>query len=167
MNIFFDTEFWTYDNRIELISIGCVRADGAQFYREIAEFDWDRVPADDWLQKNVRPHLRDKHALQPRATVARDLAEFAGTRPQFWAYYASYDYACLCMLFGGMLNLPTGWSKFVMDVKQYQQVVDPGLILPKQYTIEHHALQDAVWTKKAFEAVEKRHLERTASIQNI
>jgi hypothetical protein len=44
-------------NAVQLISIGAVREDGAEFYAENAGFDWSNVPDDHWLQENVRPHL--------------------------------------------------------------------------------------------------------------
>lgn len=72
MKIFLDTEFYEFQpernrvtplnrmpgaNAVQLISIGAVREDGAEFYAENADFDWDFVPRDHWLQDNVRPHL--------------------------------------------------------------------------------------------------------------
>lgn len=63
MKIFLDTEFYEHGNRnhgyitVELISLGAVREDGAEFYAENSEFDWNNVPEDHWLQDNVKPHL--------------------------------------------------------------------------------------------------------------
>ena len=164
MKIFFDTEFYTRENKIDLISIRLVRDDGAMLYLENGGFNWSEVPDDDWLQTNVVPHLAKANDLVSTEVLRRRLINFTrDIKPEFWAYYASYDWAALCMLFGGMLNLPANWPKYVMDVKQYQQTIDPDLTLPKAYQIEHHALQDAMWTKKAFHAVRERAVEMRAA----
>ena len=78
MKIFIDTEYYEFHptkfrrepgmftgqshpvpgaNAVQLISLGAVREDGAEFYAENADFNWNNVPEDHWLQENVRPHL--------------------------------------------------------------------------------------------------------------
>jgi hypothetical protein len=65
VKVFIDTEFWERPlssmgagtHSVQLISLGAVREDGAEFYVENADFDWNNVPEDHWLQDNVRPHL--------------------------------------------------------------------------------------------------------------
>ena len=148
MNIFFDTEFIEDGKTIDLISIGAVREDGYRFYAENAECDRSR--ASEWVRKNVFPHLVGGDRLMTRAKIAEDIVYFVRDDPEFWAYYADYDWVVLCQLFGTMLDLPIGWPKFCLDVKQLcLSLGNPRL--PKQIGIEHNALGDAVWVKGAWE----------------
>jgi 3' exoribonuclease, RNase T-like len=146
MRFWFDTEFYEDGRTIELISIGIVAEDGREYYAETpgAEF---LSGSTDWLKENVKPHLKGKaHA---RTRIARDILEFAGEKPEFWAYYADYDWVALCQLYGRMIDLPKGWPMFCRDVKQFADVLgNPAL--PQQTTAEHHALADARWTKDAW-----------------
>lgn len=70
-------------------------------------------------------------------------------KPEFWAYYADYDWVALCQIFGTMMDLPEEWPMYCRDVKQLcDSVGNPSL--PKQEITEHHALNDARWTKQAW-----------------
>lgn len=153
MKIWFDTEFIEDGKTIELISIGMVREDGATLYAESADCDLSR--ADDWVQKNVIAHLNGGPSEFYRHEIAEKVVKFAGEKPEFWAYYADYDWVVLCQLFGRMIDLPKGWPMFCRDVKQL--AVDLGSPkLPEQSSIEHHALADAIWTKEAWEFLAKK-----------
>jgi len=146
MRIWFDTEFIEDGRTIDLISIGMVREDGATFYAECAECDLGR--ADDWVRENVFPHLKGRKTQ--RAEIAKEIIKFAGEKPEFWAYYADYDWVALCQLYGRMIDLPKGWPMFCRDLKQ--MAVERGNPeLPKQEMGEHDALADAKWNKLAFE----------------
>jgi hypothetical protein len=57
--IFWDTEFTGLHQKTTLISIGLISEDGAQFYAEFDDYDWDQV--DSWLQENVIRHLLGKN----------------------------------------------------------------------------------------------------------
>jgi hypothetical protein len=150
MKIWFDTEFIEDGKTIELLSIGMVRGDGETYYAEPAETDRSR--ADDWVKTNVITHLCGP--VKPRQQIAREIVEFAGNDPEFWAYYASYDWVVLCQLYGRMIDLPGTWPMFCRDLKQY--CMDRGNPkLPEQTSTEHHALADAIWTKEAWEYVWK------------
>jgi hypothetical protein len=143
VRIYFDTEFIEDGRTIDLLSIGLVRADGATYYAEPAETD--RTLASPWVQENVLPHLTGP--VRPRAQIAADLIGFVGPDPEFWAWYADYDWVALCQLHGTMMDLPDGWPMYCRDFKQ---VVDEQRIggLPVATTDdgpEHHALADARW----------------------
>lgn len=151
--IWFDTEFIEDGRTIELLSIGAVRDDGAMFYAEVEETDHSL--ASDWVKANVLPHMTGGPARQPKRWIAESLRNFAGERPEFWAYYGSYDWVALCQLYGTMMDLPAGWPKFCRDVKQLcVSLGDPKL--PEQEQSEHHALADARWTRKAWEFLAQR-----------
>lgn len=146
MKIWFDTEFIEDGRTIDLISIGMVREDGTSYYAECLECDLSS--ASSWVRENVMPHLNG--FAVPRARIASELIAFAGDSPEFWAYYADYDWVALCQLFGTMMDLPKGWPMYCRDVKQLcDSLGNPKL--PKQSSREHHALADAVWTRDAWE----------------
>lgn len=148
MRIWFDTEFIEDGKTIDLISIGMVREDGATFYAENSECDIGQ--ASQWVNQNVLPHLKGGQARWTRKDMAEYILAFAGEKPEFWAYYADYDWVVLCQLFGTMMDLPKGWPMYCRDVKQFCD--DRGNPeLPKQVSQEHNALADAIWTKEAWE----------------
>jgi hypothetical protein len=146
MRFWFDTEFIEDGKTIELLSIGIVAEDGREYYAEPEEAVRHFSRADPWVQDNVLVHLTGDR--KPRAQIAAEIVEFCGARPEFWAYYADYDWVALCQLHGRMIDLPKGWPMFCRDVKQF--CVDLGNPdLPKQTSTEHHALADARWTRDA------------------
>jgi hypothetical protein len=139
MMIWFDTEFIEDGKTIDLLSIGMVRDDGWRYYAEPAEADLSR--ASDWVKANVLPHLSGKKT--PRADIAKQIIEFAGEAPEFWAYYADYDWVALCQLFGTMMDLPKGWPMYCRDIKQLCDDLGNPTLPPNRGT-EHNALADAV-----------------------
>ncbi len=82
MKIWFDTEFIEDGSTIDLISIGMVREDGRSLYFQNDACDLNR--ASTWVKENVFPSLSREWV--PRATIARNVREFAGDKPEFWAY---------------------------------------------------------------------------------
>lgn len=150
MKIWFDTEFIEDGTTIDLLSIGLIRADGRTYYAESRDADKSR--ACDWVKENVFPHLGG--SLKSRATIAREILEFVGPNPEFWAYFASYDWVALCQLYGRMVDLPKGWPMFCRDLQQLR--VEKNIQeLPPNEGNAHNALDDAIWTKKAYEYVMK------------
>lgn len=158
MKIWFDTEFIEDGKTIDLISIGVVREDGAAYYAHSAEYDVGK--ASQWVRENVLPHVADTAPIS-RAQIAADIVDFVGEKPEFWAYYADYDWVVLCQLYGTMMDLPKGWPMFCRDVKQL--AVETGNPeLPPQNSAEHHALADAQWTRSAWEYImgERENMHR-------
>lgn len=92
-------------------------------------------------------------------------------KPEFYAYYADYDWVVFCSLFGTMMDLPKGFPMYCNDLKQTydeKQIIydernkpnnmkDGGRIArlkefsdyPKQEN-EHDALADAKWSYKLY-----------------
>lgn len=113
----------------------------------------------------VRPH----HALEPDncrspcrhcfATLSLSPNSALGgcpavPEPEFWAYYADYDWVAVCQLYGRMIDLPKGWPMFCNDVNQWRRQL--GLTreaLPPDPEDEHHALADAEWCMRAHAAL--------------
>lgn len=169
MKYFFDTEFIEDGKTIDLLSIGIISEDGREFYAESSEADWSK--ANDWVKENVLPHMLSYRKLEggftracdavSRATIRQAVMEFCDPekygKPEFWAYYADYDWVTFCQLFGTMMDLPKGFPMYCRDIKQLcDSMGNPKL--PEQSTAEHHALADAKWNKEAYDFLNNRQL---------
>ena len=150
MKIWFDTEFIDDGKYIELISIGMIDENGRTYYAENEECDLNRVC--EWVQKNVVPHLTGPK--KSRKEISEDIFRFAGANPEFWGYYADYDWVIMCQLFGRMMDLPPHWPMFCRDVNQFRHDVG-GVPLPEQVSQEHNALADAIWTYECWYYLDK------------
>lgn len=149
LRYYLDTEFIEDGQTIELISIGIVCDDDRVYYAEVDEVPWEK--ADQWVLDNVKPHLKGGHDVRSKAEMASDIVRFVSKgkgQPEFWGYYADYDWVVLCRLYGRMIDLPSGWPMFCMDIKQVaEEHGNPKL--PTQESAEHHALADAAWNRLA------------------
>lgn len=63
--------------------------------------------------------------------------------PEFYGYYADYDWVLFCSLFGRMIDLPTGFPMYCRDLKQ---ISDEAEVLLKQKY--EHLIPDAEYTIK-------------------
>lgn len=150
MRIFFDTEFFEDGKTIEPISIGMVNEKGDTYYAEFAETDLYRAKQDQWMIDNVLVHLTGE--TKPKEQIKQEILQFVGDKPEFWAYYADYDWVLMCQLFGRMIDLPKDWPKFCNDLKQIVNLIcNPKL--PKMKGNAHHALADAIWVKEQWERI--------------
>jgi hypothetical protein len=226
MRYFFDTEFIESGSNepIYLISMGMVSEDGRELYLE--NFGCPYLRANSWVEENVFPSMNSRpildrvnekyyfynvesSILKYPEDIREAIIDFIGNdpKPEFWAYYADYDWVVFCQLFGTMMDLPKGYKRcsgceldiknwgnnshyignsndediyckeldgnyileragkfpmFCRDVKQLAVMLD-NPTLPKQCSIEHNALNDAKWTKEAFDylkdIVESRKIE--------
>jgi len=167
MRYWLDTEFIETGRAqlIDLLSIGIVAEDGREFYAENALADLSRANA--WVKEHVLPQLvhrgHGNHVSWtdfpscPNSTpsaIASAVVLFcdpeAYGKPEFWGYYADYDWVVLCQLFGTMVDLPKRWPMYCRDIKQWaDQLGNPQL--PEQGKGEHHALADAKWNRQAWE----------------
>lgn len=145
-----DTEFDEDGKTIELISIGLISNEGHEYYAVSREFD--PLHCNDWVRQNVLGKLppAGDPLWKPRAQIRDEieaLVKSGSGTPQFWAYYADYDWVALCQLFGKMIDLPGDWPKYCRDLKQRIDAYDlRATDLPEQPDgTEHHALEDARW----------------------
>ena len=166
MKFFLDTEFIEDGKTIDLISIGIVASDGREFYR--LNYDCDFSKASQWVQDNVlnsiplpnvyptreafpSSELR-KQGWRNKDQIAKELLDFVEqgkAKPEFWGYYADYDWVVFCQLFGTMMDLPKGFPMYCRDIKQFCDYLgNPKL--PEQGKGEHNALADARWNKQAW-----------------
>lgn len=160
MKYWFDTEFLEDGRTIELLSIGIVAEDGRTFYAEShLAGDWSRHPEhchDDWLRKNVIPHLKGYPYVCGRENLKLSIRGFCDPEvygpPEFWAYYADYDWVVFCQLFGRMIDLPKGFPMYCRDLKQWMDQLGVSRdALPAQSEKAHHALADAEWNYAAYQ----------------
>ena len=95
-------------------------------------------------------------------------------KPEFYAWYADYDWVVFCWLYGRMIDLPRGFPMYCRDLKQMLDDKKKSGNLPKvvfgsrtgdlanlfvdfrqhpdypEQENEHNALDDARWNKKLF-----------------
>ena len=192
MKYFLDTEFIEGFHKpmfgrkrhfIDLISIGIVREDGKSYYAICR--DYDPKDADKWVMDNVITpmYIQTVHGDQRNRyrtdnfhrfyglsndQIASDIISFVGDNPEFYAYYADYDWVLFCSLFGRMIDLPKGFPMYCRDPKQtldgkisqseirsigYDRAVQ-RLKEKKGYPQgdnSHNALEDARWNKQLYE----------------
>lgn len=183
MKYFIDTEFHEYKkdgiNTIELISIGVVREDGANFYTESRDFNMEMAVANEWLNENVIKNLMMKPSDRPsNDEIAIHILKFIGEDSDisFYGYFADYDWVVFCWLFGRMIDLPKGFPMYCRDLKQmldecyvYQENKYEGESrlkswlksvkshpdYPKQQN-EHNALADAIWNAELYKFISQK-----------
>ena len=114
--------------------------------RQLREYPYKELVVESWasretIKKRVEHFCRIHHG---------------SGKPEFWGYYADYDWVVLCQLFGKMVDLPADWPKYCLDIKQFAMLVgNPEL--PKQEGTAHNALVDARWHKQMFDWLIQQH----------
>lgn len=144
MRYWFDTEFIEDGKTIDLLSIGIVAENGRTYYAESSDCDYSK--ASEWVVQNVFPHLRGNG--KPKLQVAEEIIAFVGEKPEFWAYFADYDWVALCQLYGRMIDLPKGWPMFCLDLKQ--ELYLAGGKPTAKNECAHDALADAHWNRQVW-----------------
>jgi hypothetical protein len=152
MKYFLDTEFHEDGKKIDLISVAIVNDMGRHLCLTSSEFDLKAAKAKPWLVENVLCQLPPQDLWVTRAVLRDSILKFIGNdrKPQFWAWYADYDWVALCQLFGTMMDLPKGWPMFCLDLKQ-EHFLAGSPVLPKQDAGLHDALEDAKWNQTVYE----------------
>ncbi len=159
MRYFIDTEFHEEPGILDLISLGIVAEDGREGYWVVDGFDYTRC--NPWVTQNVLPNLHDprlNHGVtpkHPRRLIPMEVVRFIGAdKPEFWGYYADYDWVAFCQIFGSMIDLPKSWPMFCLDIRQEMHRLGIGRAeLPPEPSNAHNALVDARWTRDAFAKV--------------
>ena len=156
MKYWIDTEFVAHPFVLDLVSIGVVAEDGREFYAESSEVDWAR--ASPWTLAHVRPQL-DGGAMS-REEISYGLRGFTDhdEHPVFWGYFPAFDWVAFVGLFGGLEEMPFHYPQLCLDIKQWAiEIGDPEL--PAQASSPHHALNDARWTREAWDFLAGLHPE--------
>jgi hypothetical protein len=161
---YLDCEFDEDGKTIELISIALVHEDGTYLYFVSNEFKY----CNDWVKAHVLPLLLPQRYWVPRSVIRQGLIEFLSRgqesieaaaakfgQPEIWAYFADYDWVCLCQLFGKMIDLPKGMPMYCRDLKQLvdEHGVKKSALPAMDPVATHSALVDATWNKHAHEAI--------------
>jgi hypothetical protein len=151
----FDCEFLESggENPIHFLSMGVVAEGTRELY--IVNRDCPVGEANDWVRRNVLPKIDWRTAVS-RSECRNRLLEFVGPdpAPEFIAYVGAYDWVCLAGLLGRMVDLPAGWPKFALDVKQFWVMLGKPPLPPKPPENQaHNALADARWTRAAWNAL--------------
>ena len=141
---------------IDLISIGIVSETGKELYLVSNEYNYK--DADDWVKENVilplyismvhgdqrnRLTVENFHKVLgiSNKEIAEQVAIFCdcfkdqlfwrtNRQPEFYAYYADYDWVVFCSLFGRMIDSPKGFPMYCKDLKQ---MLDESLMM--QYPV--------------------------------
>jgi len=171
MKYYIDTEFIESPNTIDLISIGLKCTDGRTLYAESTCFDERK--ANEWVKVNVISKLRWYGNIKSNkgfcnVSTVDGVTEAFGTldvirdailefvihdEPEFWGYYADYDWVVFCWLFGSMIDLPKNYPMYCRDLKQLSDEYKvPRFQSPKG---EHDALIDACWNEELHEHIIK------------
>jgi hypothetical protein len=152
VRIWFDTEFIEDGKTIDLLSIGLVREDDKRLYMENGEADFRK--ASPWVRQNVFPYLMGGSSAYTRPEIAKEIREFAGNSPEFWADFCAYDWVAICQLYGTMMQLPEGWPMFCLDVRQLIHAAGGDRVkLPLFAGQAHYAMADALYCKRIWEYV--------------
>lgn len=193
MKFWLDTEFIEAGDRqpIHLISLGAVSESGAEFYLQNANAPLEK--ANEWVRRNVLPQLSPcplglkprQHAIgpcvapgcawKPKHVIAARFKEWVGllskpdgfewVKPEFWGYYADYDWVVIAQMYGAMVELPKGWPMYCRDIKQWcDDLGNP--VLPAQAEGEHNALADARWNKTAWYFLADKDVMRLCDINS-
>ena len=178
---------------IELISIGIVAEDGKEYYALCKDFNVEDAWNNEWLRENVlysifqeNSHCMSAFTLtefkeyvnewgKSKGQIANEIENFADHDPEFYAYYADYDWVVFCWLFGRMIDLSEGFPMYCRDLKQMKDdlyisdgkqvqsnITDDNyrnkFLLELGYPVqknEHNALEDAKWNRSLHEFIDK------------
>ena len=150
---FYDLEFGDTLSVVSLVSVGVVAEDGREYYAVSSEFD--PLAVHPWVADNVLPQLPPAPTWKPRAVIAKELEEFFGADPVWWAWYGAYDHVALCQLWGAMTSLPRAFPRFTLDVRQlWEHLGRPPL--PVQESGLHDALADARHVRVKYDALAEK-----------
>ena len=177
MKIFIDTEFHEYKKNgidtIELISLALVKETGEQLYLISKDFNLKNAWSNEWLRDNVIKTLPidnsdcstlkaakkyiDKEGVT-REKMKEIILQFVGNcEPEFWGYYASYDWVVFCWIFGRMIELPNNFPMLPMDLKQIMHLTSLSSDKIKEAVPQvncHNALADANWNKDVWNYID-------------
>jgi len=164
MIYFLDTEFVDDGETIMPISLALVPLDRRRrsLYLEF-DFDQEKAEAHNFVRENVLPQLVGQEQYS-RGQAASAILSYLGLpsqpaesrdRPEFWAYYASYDWVIFCQVFGTLMALPKECPRICFDLQQLWLIHarPAGAARPPQPHNVHFALADAEWNREFYLAM--------------
>lgn len=119
-------------------------------------------------------HFVELGSIELEKIKEKDLKFVFNEIPEFYAYYADYDWVVFCWLFGKMIDLPKGFPMYCKDLKQMiddeiafindnrgdknsplvtaKSMKENNQNYPKQDSSKsHNAIEDARWNKQLYE----------------
>ena len=164
---FIDAEFHEDGKTIDLLSLALRCDDGRELYLVNSDnVVMLRAMDNKWLRENVmdkigEPYMRYANGgetrLHPmmRKEMARQIVGFVHgdvhESLEFWGYYADYDWVVFAQIFGKMIDLPSRFPWFCLDLKQLawsRGIKDLSAFI--QPTNEHNAMADARWNETLY-----------------
>ena len=169
LKYFLDTEFIEKPNIIQLISVGIKCEDGRKYFALSSEYNY--ADADNWVKENVLMQLYNQYVVSAKRLtynlsnfhkhygkkikeIRQEILDFVGYpeyihgKPEFYGYFADYDWVVFCWIFGKMVDLPVGFPMYCKDLKQLlDESGKEKLPDPKG---EHSAIVDAEWNEKLY-----------------
>lgn len=168
MRYYIDSEFNEEVDPVRLISLAIVAEDGRELYLEFGPSYYQQDKCNDWVQKNVLPllgHTKHKIFLPETNRFFGTFPDFAkhqievfvrqDSKPEFWGYFADYDWYLFCRLWGNFWRMPQHFPHLCLDVKQLAIDYGVGPAL-ESFKPEHHALVDARWTREYHTMVRRK-----------
>jgi len=165
-----DADDWVYKNVIQNIELEWVKSYSGDGRNKIL----DRIEGKGKygaikIMQNEIGKSTKQIAEEIKYFVLQKDSDLDTTKPEFYSYYADYDWVLFCSLFGRMIDLPKGFPMYCNDLKQtFDERLKHQMLLtketftgimerwklkpnyPKQQN-EHNALDDARWNKRFFE----------------
>jgi hypothetical protein len=181
MKYFIDTEFVEKPGTIDLISIGIMAENGLTYYALNKNCNIQQAWENDWIKSHVLFEIYEEFKDSvyqrhyeftlagikdifyqngiPSILMKSEIIRFTSfdDHPEFYGYYADYDWVVFCWIFGRMIDLPDHFPMYCRDLKQMMD--DRGLIKEwKQEHCpdpvgEHNALVDARWNLRLYNAI--------------
>lgn len=184
-------EYWIRENVLRPIFRELAHEDAMKDFPEISEVEkgeyFENRELPEFTYKNLKKLLSVYGKTNKQ--IAKEIKDFIYTEkissggqitngsffpneypePEFWAYYADYDWVVFCQLFGTMMDLPKGFPMYCRDLKQlYDSLEVDGIYdypfhittlkdhpeYPKQEN-EHNAIDDARWGKRLYKFLTK------------
>jgi hypothetical protein len=188
---------------MDLLQIAIIREDGKTFYALNSEFDLEScwLQEDDFVKEKILKKIFNKYVDNNMLTnfpfnlnnckimlngigisksfMKEKINSFFRNddNPEFYAYFADYDWVLFCSLYGRMIDLPNKFPKYCKDLKQIldytAELVYPNMETKKAIKIlkettdfpiqnkdeEHDARNDANWNLKLFNYLQEFHEE--------
>ncbi len=95
-----------------------------------------------------------RHFGKPKKQIADELITFTHypdrlvmpqPKPEFYAYYAGYDWVAFCTLYGRMIDLPKGMPMYCRDLKQ---MLDEGVNKISEISIQNFLIDKKGYTSQ-------------------
>lgn len=120
-----DADKWVQDNVIDPLYISTVHGDGRN-HCSSENFQYAYGKSNNQIAKEIKKFIDSETieiigsigGIQFLSDKAKIVIRQGYTEPEFYGYYADYDWVLFCSLFGRMIDLPKGFPMYCKDLKQ-------------------------------------------------